>query len=135
VLRRERPDVVLTCDPHTLYTADDRLNHPDHRAAGQATLDAVYPAVRDHLNFIELWRDEGLEPHLVNEIWVAGTQEPNITLDVTAFWPIKIRALYEHASQIGDREKFTERMLNRHSPDTTRENPRYEEKFRRILLG
>jgi LmbE family N-acetylglucosaminyl deacetylase len=135
VIRQERPDVVVTCDPTTLFVGNDRLNHPDHRAAGQATLDAVYPAVRDHLNFIELWRDEKLEPHLVNEIWVAGTQAPNLILEVTPFWPIKIRSLYEHASQIGDREKFTQRMLKRHTADTTLENPRYEEKFRRILLG
>jgi LmbE family N-acetylglucosaminyl deacetylase len=135
VIRQEKPDVVVTCDPTTLFIGYDRLNHPDHRAAGQATLDALYPAARDHLNFIELWKEEGLEPHIVNEIWVAGTTEPNVVLDVTDLWERKIRALYEHKSQIGDPQKLAERMRSRFSPDTTFENPRYEEKFRRILLG
>lgn len=135
VIRQERPDVVITCDPTTLFIGNDRLNHPDHRAAGQATLDAIYPAVRDHLNFFELLSEEGLEPVLVNEIWVAGSLEPNVALDVTTFWETKLRALYEHKSQIGDREAFTLRMRKRHTPDSTLENPRYEEKFRRILLG
>lgn len=135
VIRQEQPDVVVTCDPTTLFIGTDRLNHPDHRAAGQAVLDALYPAARDHLNFIELWRDEGLEPHKVNEIWVAGSLEPNLVLDVTALWETKIRALHEHKSQIGEPGAFTERMRKRHTPDSTLENPRYEEKFRRILLG
>jgi LmbE family N-acetylglucosaminyl deacetylase len=135
VIRREKPDVLVTCDPQTLYIGSERLNHPDHRAAGQAALDAVYPAIRDHLNFVELWRDEKLEPCLVNEIWVSGTLEPNVTIDVTDLWETKIRALYEHRSQIGDPQAFTERMLNRLAPGSTLENPRYEEKFRRILLG
>jgi len=135
VIRQERPDILVTCDPTTLYVGDSGINHPDHRAAGQAVLDAVYPAARDHLNFIELWRDEGLEPHIVREVWVSGSQIPNISLDVTDFWETKIRALYEHKSQIGDRDKFTERMHSRRTADSTPENPRYEEKFRRLILG
>jgi LmbE family N-acetylglucosaminyl deacetylase len=134
VIRRVRPDVLVTCDPTTLFIGSDRLNHPDHRAAGQATIDAVFPAVRDHLNFIELWRDEQLEPLNVNEIWVCGTNEPNISMDVTDFWETKLRAIYEHKSQIGDPKALEERMRKRHTLDSTPEKPRYEEKFRRILL-
>ncbi|HLA98445.1 MAG TPA: PIG-L deacetylase family protein [Anaerolineales bacterium] len=135
VIRQERPDVLVTCDPTTLYIGENRLNHPDHRAAGQATLDAVYPAARDHLNFIELWRDEKLEPHKVREVWVAGALNPNIALDVTATWEIKLRALREHRSQIGDPQQFEERMRSRHTSDSTPENPRYEEKFLRLILS
>jgi LmbE family N-acetylglucosaminyl deacetylase len=135
VIRREHPDVLVTCDPTTLYIGSDRLNHPDHRAAGQAVLDAVYPAVRDHLNFVELWRDEKLEPCLVNEIWISGTLEPNVVLNATGFWETKLRALYEHKSQIGEQQAFEARMRSRRTPDSTPEHPRYEEKFRRILLG
>jgi LmbE family N-acetylglucosaminyl deacetylase len=135
VIRTVRPDVLVTCDPQTLFTANGGLNHPDHRAAGQATLDAVFPAARDHLNFIELWKDEKLEPHIVREVWVCGTLQPDITLDVTETWEIKIQALFEHKSQIGEPEKLAERMRNRRTADSTPENPHYEEKFRRLILS
>lgn len=135
VIRIVRPDVLVTCDPLTLFTAMGGLNHPDHRAAGQATLDAVFPAARDHLNFIELWTDEKLEPHIVREVWVCGTLQPNVVLEVTDTWEIKIKALFKHKSQIGEPEKLAERMRNRRTEDSTPDNPRYEEKFRRLVLG
>ncbi len=135
LIRMERPDVVVTCDPATLYVRGTRLNHPDHRAAGQAVLDAVFPAARDYLNFVELWRDEGLEPHIVREVWVAGTQNENIVLDVTEYWETKIRAICEHKSQIKDPEKLARQMRERLAPGATPENPRYEEKFLRLMLA
>ena len=135
VIRQEKPDILVTCDPTTLFIGDTYINHPDHRAAGQAVVDAVFPAARDHLNFIELWKNENLEPHVVREVWICGTLEPNVILDVTETWETKIRALYEHKSQIGDKEKLAERMRNRRTPDSTPEVPRYEEKFRRMVIG
>jgi LmbE family N-acetylglucosaminyl deacetylase len=135
IIRIVRPDILVTCDPLTLFTANSGLNHPDHRAAGQATLDAVFPAARDHLNFIELWKDEKLEPHIVREVWVSGTLNPDVVIDVTDTWELKIKALYEHKSQIGEPEKLAERMRNRRTTDSTPEKPRYEEKFRRLILG
>ena len=135
VIRTIRPDILVTCDPQTLFTANAGLNHPDHRAAGQATLDAVFPAARDHLSFIELWKDEKLEPHIVREVWVCGTLQPDVILDVTETWETKILALFEHKSQIGDPEKLAERMRNRRTAESTPEKPMYEEKFRRLILG
>jgi LmbE family N-acetylglucosaminyl deacetylase len=135
VIRTIRPDILVTCDPQTLFTLNAGLNHPDHRAAGQATLDAVFPSARDHLSFIELWKDEKLGPHVVKEVWVCGTLQPDVVLDVTETWETKILALFEHKSQIGDPEKFAERMRNRRTAESTPENPRYEEKFRRLILG
>lgn len=135
IIRTVRPDVLVTCDPTTLFIGEDRLNHPDHRAAGQVVLDAVYPAARDHLNFPELWDVEKLEPHIVREVWVCGTLQPGVRLDVTAFWETKIRALHEHKSQIADPQAMAERMRLRLAPDATPENPRYEESFRRVILG
>lgn len=135
LIRQEKPDVLVTCDPTTLYVGNDRLNHPDHRVAGQVVLDAVYPAARDFLYFPELLTDEKLEPHAVREVWVSGTQAPDVIMDVTSTWQVKLNALYEHASQIGDREAFTQRMMKRHTEDSTPENPRFEEKFRRIVFS
>lgn len=135
VIRQEQPDVLVTCDPTNLYVRETLLNHPDHRAAGQAALDAVFPAARDHLNFVELWRDENLDPHIVREVWVSSPKEPNVTLDVTEYWEMKIRALHEHKSQIGDPQALEERLRARHTEDSMPEAPRYEEKFRRLVLG
>jgi LmbE family N-acetylglucosaminyl deacetylase len=135
LIRQEQPDILVTCDPTNLYVRETLLNHPDHRAAGQATLDAVFPAARDHLNFVELWRDESLEPHIVREVWISAPKEPTITVEVTAFWETKIRALFEHKSQIGDAQSLAERIRARHTPESTPENPVYVEYFRRLILG
>ncbi len=135
VIRTVRPGVLVTCDPQTLYVADTRLNHPDHRAAGQAALDAVFPAARDHLYYSELLQDEHLEPHIVHEVWVSLTSAPTMILDVTEFWDTKIHALFEHKSQIGEPKELDERMRARHTPDSTPENPRYVEAFKRLILS
>lgn len=135
IIRQEQPDVLVTCDPTNLYVRETLLNHPDHRAAGQAVLDAVFPAARDHLNFVELWRDENLEPHIVREVWIASPKEATISLDVTPYWETKLKALFEHKSQISDPPLLAERMRARIAPDSTPENPRYEEYFRRLILG
>ncbi len=132
IIRVEKPDILVTCDPENFIVADSRINHPDHRAAGQATLDAAFPAAGNPLFFPELLSEEGLQPHTVSEIWISLTQKPNISLDVTDFWDIKIEALTQHRSQVGDPLAFEERMRNRRTTDSSQNNPRYEETFRRV---
>lgn len=134
IIRQERPDILVTCDPRTLYVGDNRINHPDHRAAGQATLDAVFPAAGNPMYFPELMA-RGLQPHTPREVWVAGTQEPTFRHDVTDLWETKLQAILEHKSQINKPEELTERMRARHTSDSTPDAPRYEEGFRRIYLG
>lgn len=128
LIRREKPDILVTCDPQNLFAVYG-LNHPDHRAAGQAVLDAVFPAAGSRVFFPELLA-EGLEPHMPREVWCSLTSQPNTVLDVTDTWNVKIEALLHHKSQIGDAEKFKERMKSRHTESSTDEDPRYEEKFR-----
>lgn len=134
-IRQERPDILVTCDPMTLYSSDTRLNHPDHRAAGQAALDAVFPAARDYLNFPDLYEHEHLEPWIAREVWVSGTQSPNVRLDVTAFWETKIKAILEHKSQVPDPQALVKRMNERRLPESTPEEPRFEETYRRLVIG
>lgn len=110
-IRRIRPTIVFTHDPTTVYTAN-HLNHPDHRAVGHATLDAVYPTARDRLNFPEHER-AGLLPHKVREIYLWGSQAPNTWIDVSTSIDRKIAALRCHVSQIGDPESLAERMRER----------------------
>jgi LmbE family N-acetylglucosaminyl deacetylase len=130
VLRQQKPDVVVTCDPQNLF-ATYGINHPDHRAAGQVVLDALFPAAGNAAYFPELLR-EGYTPHMPREVWCSLTNQPTVTLDITQTWPLKLEALLHHATQIGDPEKFTARMRSRRTDDSTDEHPRFEEKFRVI---
>ncbi len=137
VIRTHRPDVLVTCDPHNLYpSATYGINHPDHRYAGQVVLDAVFPAAGNPLYFPELFKDENLEPWAPREVWVSipAAVNVNVTLDVTDTWEIKISALKEHKSQIGDSAKLEERIRARRTSDSSEDNPRYEEKFHLIKL-
>ena len=130
IIRQIKPDILVTCDPQNLF-ATYGLNHPDHRAAGQVVLDAVFPAAGNELFFPDLI-DEGWLPHTPKEVWASLTSQPNVVLDVTDTWDIKIQALREHKSQIGDPNKLEERMRSRRTEESTDENPRYEEKFKVI---
>jgi len=130
LIRREKPEILVTCDPTLLYSWNNRVNHPDHRAAGQVVLDAVFPAAGNSHFFPDLIAQEGLMPHTPREVWVSLATQPSAILDVSATWEIKINALKEHKSQIGDPLLFDKRMRARHSEDSTDTSPRYEEKFR-----
>jgi LmbE family N-acetylglucosaminyl deacetylase len=128
MIRKFRPDILVTCDPQTLFTMFG-INHPDHRAAGQAVLDAVFPAAGNPAFFPELLA-EGYQPHMPAEVWCSLTMQPNVVLDITDTWDIKLEALLQHKSQIGEVDAFLERMKSRRTEDSTDENPRFEEKFR-----
>lgn len=128
IIRRFKPDILVTCDPQTLF-ATYGINHPDHRAAGQVVLDAVFPAAGSPVFFPELLQ-EGHQPHMPKEVWCSLTMQPNVILDITETWPIRLEALLQHKTQIGDVAKFLERIKTRRTEDSTDENPRYEERFR-----
>lgn len=93
VLRKGRPDVVLTFDPWQRYQI-----HPDHRAVGMTTLDAV-AAARDHMYFPEQLT-EGLREHRVHNVYFFATDNPNYYVDITSTIEKKIEALLAHTSQI-----------------------------------
>jgi len=102
VIRQQKPDVVITNDPTARWTPNGSINHPDHIAIGSAVLDAVYPSSRDRHTFVELWRDEGLEPHKVRQVYLAGTNAPNYKIDITAVLDRKLEAIKQHVSQVKD---------------------------------
>ncbi len=130
-IRRFRPDIIVSCDPTYIF-GENSINHPDHRAAGQIVVDAVFPAAGNAMYFPELIGEENLEPVSPKEVWLAVTGTPNVTIDVTPHWEKKIQALHCHVSQVNDMNQLDERMRSRRTSDSTAENPRYEEKFRRI---
>jgi LmbE family N-acetylglucosaminyl deacetylase len=102
VIRTIKPDVVVTMDPSMIYSATRGfINHPDHRAAGQATLDAVFPLARDHLAFPELHAN-GYMPHKTKTVLLVNFDNSNFTVDITKTFDKKIAALKAHASQVKD---------------------------------
>lgn len=130
-IRQIKPDVVVSCDPTYIF-GDTNINHPDHRAAGQIVVDAVFPAVGNPMYFPDLIDRESLEPVSVKELWLSVTGTPNTTVDVTAFWEKKVQALHCHVTQISDMNQLDERMRSRRTADSTDDAPRFEEKFRRF---
>ncbi len=100
-IRRFKPDVVVCQDPTTRWSAQGYINHPDHRAAGDATLDSVYPSARDPHVFPELLT-EGLEPHKVKEVYAGGTNFADVWVDITETIETKIDALLAHESQLSN---------------------------------
>lgn len=100
VIRQVRPDRVITSSPERNYLRISP-SHPDHRAVGGATLDAVYPDARNPYTFPELLTEEGLEPWVVREVWLTGGPTANHYVDVTATLDRKLAALRAHVSQTG----------------------------------
>ena len=131
VMRKEKPDIVVSCDPSNYYIHNESINHPDHRAAGQAVIDAVFPAVQNKDFFPEL-AEEGLESHHVQELWLSLPGEENFIIDVTSTWDTKIKALLEHKSQIGDAAVFQERMRMRGKRAFGK--TRHFEEFHRLII-
>ncbi len=108
VIRHHQPDLVITQNPERNF---DRIHasHPDHLAAGEATLRAVYPDARNPHAFPELL-DDGFRPHTVTTVWVGGSTEPNLVVDITDTFERKVAALRRHVSQVGHREGLDEMM-------------------------
>jgi LmbE family N-acetylglucosaminyl deacetylase len=98
VIRQVRPDRVLIQSPEISW---DRLpaSHPDHRAAGEAALAAVYPDARNPFTHTTLLEDEGLEAWTVHDLWVMGGPTANHWVDITDTFERKVAALRCHTSQ------------------------------------
>lgn len=138
IIRLYRPDSVITFDPSNRYVGAggyfNHLNHPDHRAVGEAALDAVFPYARDRLAYYELWEKEGLDPHEVKEIYLGGTTTPDTWVDITEYIDKKIAAIREHRSQITEFEDLIQRIRKRDGRDINDSEANYEEGFKHIVL-
>lgn len=105
LIRKYRPDVVVTADPYRKY-----LWHRDHRITGTVTLDAIFPYARDRLSYPEHIA-EGLEPHKVKEVYLWASEEPNIYIDISDTFDIKMTALGCHVSQVGHYMEFLKQRM------------------------
>jgi LmbE family N-acetylglucosaminyl deacetylase len=104
-IRTFRPDAVLATDPEVIFHSDRGINHTDHRAAGMAAIDAVYPAARNPMAFPWLARD-GLAAHKVRRVYLFWSNHPTVRVDISATVSRKIDALRAHASQLRDPGKI-----------------------------
>lgn len=103
VIRQVRPQRLLGPSPDRNY---ERIgpSHPDHRAAGDATLDAVYPDARNPFAHPELLSEEGLDAWTVSEVWLMAGPTTDHAVDITDTFEQKVAALRSHKSQTGHME-------------------------------
>jgi LmbE family N-acetylglucosaminyl deacetylase len=108
-IRTFRPDAVLATDPETVFHGDGGINHTDHRAAGMAAVDAVYPAARNPMAFPWLARN-GLAAHPVRRVYLFWSNRPDAWVDIATTLDRKIAALREHGSQIREPDQLETRI-------------------------
>ena len=132
LIRQYRPDAVVCGDPSNYFPTEEYINHPDHRAAGQAALDAVFPAAEMTLLYPDL-AAEGLVGHKVNYVFVTFGERVNHFVDITDTIDLKIEALQKHVSQLGEWNPAD--MIRQWAADTGKKvGFAYAEGFYRITL-
>ena len=131
---RYKPDEEITGSPAREVERGYYDSHPDHLAAGEAALSAIFPTARDRLTFPELL-EEGLEPHKVREVWIAGGGDnADNYVDVEAYMDTAIRALKAHVSQV-DQENADEWFQQGRIRTGAKIGMAYAEGFKRIPFG
>lgn len=109
VIRDVRPQRMLAPSPERWW---DRLaaSHPDHLAAGEAAVRALYPFARNPFAFPELLADEGLDDWAVGELWLMAAPDPNHAVDISDAVDRKIAAILAHESQHPDADTLGGRV-------------------------
>lgn len=132
-IRRYRPDVLICQYPMRVLDGGWGVGHPDHLAAGEAALAAVFPTARDHMTFPDLL-EEGFEPHKVAEVWVMGHPEPDLHIDITRHIDTAVEAIAAHVSQVNGRsaEQMKERMQEWRRGTGVGKGMLYAEQFKKI---
>jgi LmbE family N-acetylglucosaminyl deacetylase len=130
IIREKMPHIVLTMDPWKRYQT-----HPDHRAAGQAALDAVYAAKETYLFPEQLIG--AVEPWRVPEVLLFWTDAPDYWEDVSGFIDKRIRALGRHASQVDEGPRELDRSVREEAAEAAKESGlgfQYAEAFKRLYI-
>jgi LmbE family N-acetylglucosaminyl deacetylase len=134
VIRRVKPDIVMTGDPTVRYYGNEYMNHPDHRAVADAALDAIFPSAETNAIFPELLA-EGLERHKVKQVFLAGARDPDVFVDIARTLGTKGRALKAHRSQVGKGEWVDQLLKAWAIRDGKKAGLRYAEAYKRMVLG
>ncbi len=130
-IRRHKPEVVMCIDPFrtTSHT------HRDHRMSGMLALDAVFTYAWSPHHFPEQITEEGLEPHRVSEIYMWGSERPDIFVDISESVDAKALSLSKHVSQMREPERLRERTRQRAANVGKRVGLPFAEQFRHLVVG
>ncbi len=142
-IRRFRPEVLICQDPTIVFASEGYINHPDHRAVGQAALDAVFPAAGQPHVFEEL-AVEGLNAHKTRRVYVPTwrKEDANVYVNITDTVELKVQALLAHKSQMREimqqrkveLEQIRDWILNSSAERGKGKEMAYAESFRVITL-
>jgi LmbE family N-acetylglucosaminyl deacetylase len=135
IIRRFKPDAVMAMDPTVVIHEDGFVQHVDHRNAGMAAIDAVYPAARNAMAFPSLVTTEGLAPWEVNQIYLFFTDKPNAWVDITQTIETKIAALRAHTSQLRKPDELEDMLRSWARENGERIGSPAAERFRLLKLG
>ena len=131
LVRSFRPDAVVAPDPTAVLFGQSYVNHRDHREVGWAVLDSVAPAAASPHYFPGTGA-----PHAVAVVYLSGTLEPDVWVDITDTVDVKAEALSCHATQIGETGEWLRGVVRERAEEAGRQaGVRYAEGFRRLLLG
>jgi LmbE family N-acetylglucosaminyl deacetylase len=135
LIRGFKPDAVMAMDPTVVIHEDGFVQHVDHRNAGMAAIDAVYPAARNAMAFPSLVTTEGLAPWEVNQIYLFFTDKPNAWVDITQTIDTKIAALRAHTSQLRKPDELEDMLRSWARENGERIGSPAAERFRLLKLG
>jgi LmbE family N-acetylglucosaminyl deacetylase len=131
-IRRYRPEVIMCGYPTIVWSGSDYINHPDHRAAAMAALDATFPAAGQPNLFEEL-EQEGLKAHKVRKVYASVWDKADVFINIDETIDIKVAALRAHKSQLKDWDP--ESMIKEWASDTAKgKEMQYAEGFRVVTL-
>ncbi|RME85623.1 MAG: PIG-L family deacetylase [Caldilineae bacterium] len=133
-IRRIKPDLIICQTPELYFRGDNYINHPDHRNAGLATIEAIFPAAGNPMFFPDLIA-EGYPPHSIRELWMCMTPEPNLRIDITDLIDLKIEAVKQHVSQFDDLDRLERWIRERWGEEDEAGRRRYFESFKRMSFG
>jgi LmbE family N-acetylglucosaminyl deacetylase len=130
LVRRLRPECVITSDPTATFFGSSYVNHHDHREVGWATLDACAPAAASPLYF-----PEAGPAHGVSTLLLSGTLEADAWVDITDTVERKADALRCHRSQLGGRADWVDELVRRRAAEEGEKvGARYAEGYRCLQL-
>lgn len=133
VVRKVRPDIVISQDPGNQTFDGFGRFHRDHRVTAEAVFDSLYPAAAS-LGFFPELAKEHILPHQIEEAWFWGTDKPNLFVDVSKTMDKKIEALCSHESQIKDVKTIEKHMRDRARDAGKKKRMKYAETFRRLTF-
>jgi LmbE family N-acetylglucosaminyl deacetylase len=99
-IRRFKPEVVICGDPTVTLASEHYINHPDHRAAATAAVDAIFPAAGQPTLFYDIEKDFGFTAHKPRKVYISAWSEADTFVNIEETIDVKAQALRAHESQM-----------------------------------